>query len=215
MPYNQQSKNDLFSGMYIMFIIEVKHMVPLKQHMYQHLRSAKDWLTKAEEAFDKQHDIRGELDLMLAQAELQHVKEANRSCQWRFKYVVFRHGVALVLAMFMVVVLSGVYWWTARAEVVIPAPTVKQVNLSTQFVAPETVNAIPSIALQENNLPTQESSNQVMPLSSHKVQESSEPEKRRKVEQPIPIGQSEEPVAVSADEMRKLVRAAGKSLRGQ
>ena len=53
-----------------MFIIEVMHMAPLKQHMYQHLRSAKEWLTKAEESFDKEHNVRAELDLMLAETPL-------------------------------------------------------------------------------------------------------------------------------------------------
>lgn len=196
-----------------MFIIEVKHMVPLKQHMSQHLRCAKDWLTKAEEAFAKQHDLRGELDLMLAQAELQHVKEVNRSRQWRYKYVIYRHGVALVLAMFVVVVLSGVYWWTARPNVVLPIPIVQQANLPAPIVLPEIISVTPSSVVRENKLSEPETATPVAVIEPNKVQGTDYLEQGPKLVQPPK--QSEEPAALSADEMRKLVRAAGKSLRGQ
>jgi hypothetical protein len=190
-----------------MFRIGVMHMSDLKQHMYQHLRSAKEWLTKAEDAFDKQHDVRAELDLMLAQAELQHVKEANRSQQWRYKYAVFRHGVALTLAVFMAVAAGGVYWWTTKPELAVPVPLVGQTSLPAEKATNIVVNTVPNKIPAENNLPVQQAANQlVTPL----------PSKAEQVRQPQqPHQQPETAVIVSSDEMQKLVRAAGKSLRGQ
>lgn len=190
-----------------MSIIEVMHMAPLKQHMYQHLRSAKEWLTKAEEAFDKEHDVRAELDLMLAQAELQHVKEANRSRQWRYKYLVFRHGVALTLAVFMSVAIGGVYWWTNKPPLMISAPLVGQVNLPVETVARAEVQALPVKIQTEQNVPVQQVAKSAADPLPSKVEESRKPEQTRY--------QSEPTVVLSADEMQKMVRAAGKSLRGQ
>lgn len=174
-------------------------MAPLKQTDYQHLRSAKEWLTKAEESFDKQHDIRAELDLMLAQAELQHVKEVSRSRQWRYKYTAFRHGLALSLAMCMAIAVGGVYWWTNKPEAVRPVPIERQASLPVEVVAKAEVKELPAALPKENNLPVQQV-----------VHESIKPLPR--AEQ---VHQSEPSVVLSADEMQKLVRAAGKSLRGQ
>lgn len=193
-----------------MFIIEVMHMAPLKHRMYQHLRSAKEWLTKAEEAFDKQHDVRAELDLMLAQAELQHVKEVNRSRQWRYKYLAFRHGLALTLAIFMAVAVGGVYWWTNKPELAIPVPLVGQGSVPAETVTKTVANATPIIKPTENNLPVQQVqqvANQVVTTVPSKVEQVRQSEE--------PRYQPEQPAPISGDELQKLVRAAGKSLRGQ
>ena len=185
-------------------------MAQIKQHMYQHLRSAKDWLTKAEEAFAKQHDVRAELDLMLAQAELQHAKEVNRSRQWRYKYILLRHGVALTLAMFMAVTMGGVYWWTTR-PVVAPVPLTVQpkspVELApkTQMVVTPQVPPVATPAEVQVQVPVQQ------------IVKEQEMQKPSKVVQSSQVEQShaQVPVVLSENEVQKLVRAAGKSLRGQ
>jgi len=183
-------------------------MAEIKQNIYQHLRSAKVWLTKAEEAFDKQHDVRAELDLMLAQAELQHVKEANRSGRWRYKYLVFRHGLALTLAMSMVVAAGSAYWWTTKTQLAVPVPLAGQVSLPAEFVAKAAVSAPPVIMPTENNLPIRQLATEAAaPIPSNKVKQAGLTEK--------PSYQPEQSVPLSGDEMQKLVRAAGKSLRGQ
>lgn len=191
-----------------MYIIGVMHMARLKQHMYQHLRSAKEWLTKAEEAFDKQHDIRAELDLMLAQAELQHAKEANRSRQWRYKYVLFRHGLALTLALLVVVGGGGLYWWAIRPVPTAPIPLTAQIHLPVE-VAPKVEEPVPvanvATARIEEEIPVQQ-------VTTEK--EVSKPSKVILTSQPEPATYRA-PVVVSENEMQKLVRAAGKSLRGQ
>lgn len=182
----------------------------------QHFSSAKEWLTKAEVAFDKQHDVRAELDLMLAQAELQHVKEANRSHQWCYKYLVLRHGMALTLAMVMVVAVGGVYWWANKPVLVIPVPLSGQFSLPVGALDKVQLNVIPTMIPKENNLPPVQQIAKV-PLPS-KVEPQQQVEQSRQVVEPRQVQQPhqvEQPVALSNDEMQKLVRAAGKSLRGQ
>ena len=49
-----------------------------KSRVTTHLRSAQGWLSKAEQSFDEQKDIRGELNLMLAQAELKRALQEYR-----------------------------------------------------------------------------------------------------------------------------------------
>ena len=202
-----------------MLRLEVMHMAQLQQRMHQHLRSAKEWLTKAEEAFDQQHDVRAELDLMLAQAELQHVKEVNRSRQWRYKYLAFRHGLALTLAMCMAVAVGGVYWWTTKPEMVAAVPLVGQVSLPVgRLVSKVELTATPAIIPKEYNIPVavQPIANSlVAPLPSKAEAQIEQP---RQIQQSRPVEQArqvEQPAPLSTDEMQKLVRAAGKSLRGQ
>lgn len=49
-----------------------------KKKLYsEHITAAKDWLGKAEESIANDNDIRGDLNLMLAQAELQRAKEKD------------------------------------------------------------------------------------------------------------------------------------------
>ena len=65
---------------------------------------------RAEEAFDNEHDIRGELDLLLAQAELQHVREA-KSSRWWHRYRLILNCVAFALALFVAVLgVGGVHF---------------------------------------------------------------------------------------------------------
>lgn len=190
-----------------MLRIEVMHMSQLKHHMYQHMRSAKDWLTKAEDAFDKQHNVRAELDLMLAQAELQHATEASRSRQWRYKYLALRHGIALTLAMFMAVAVGGVYWWTNKSDLAMPVPMSGQVSLPVKIATNGALVATPVVISTENKRSVQPVVNPIETPVASKV------EQVKSLEQPQ--YQPEQPVPLSGDEMQKLVRAAGKSLRGQ
>ncbi|AIF53779.1 hypothetical protein [Pelosinus sp. UFO1] len=185
-------------------------MADLKKNIDQHLRSAKGWLTKAEEAFDKEKDIRGELDLMLAQAELQHVKEANRSMRWRYKYIALRHGVALLCAAVMAIGLSGLYWWNHQSESVVPVPLVEKSSLPVESKIPWNSKAEPNPPVLKEPEEKAVVKEDIPPV--RKVTTNNVVSQTKKSE---PSSQGESSVSVSPDEMQKLVRAAGKSLRGQ
>lgn len=186
-------------------------MSDFKKNIDQHLRSAKGWLTKAEDAFDKERDVRGELNLMLAQAELQHVKEANRSMHWRYKYIVLRHGVALLCAVVMAIGLGGLYWWTYQSENVVPVPLVERATLPVESKIPswnsKAEPSPPVLKEPEEKAVVKEDIPPVRKTTTNNVVSQT-----KKSE---PSSQGESSVSVSPDEMQKLVRAAGKSLRGQ
>ena len=45
------------------------------KHKAAHVRSAKKWLEKAEQSFDNQSTVKGELNLMLAEAEMKNLRK--------------------------------------------------------------------------------------------------------------------------------------------
>ncbi len=190
-------------------------MADFKQNMGRHLSSARQWLTRAEEAFAKDRDIRAELNLMLAQAELQHVKEANRAGRWRFKYPFLRHSLALGLALMVVVAGFGgavlvnyprhvretVPLAAQSADRPVPPAEPAAATVSSPPVAPaagplETVKPAPRKA----EAAASPAVTTAAPVSQVTTAERPQPESNADL--------------LSPDEMQKLVRAAGKSLRG-
>lgn len=65
----------------------------------KHIQSAIDWLEKAENSIAESKDIKGDLNLMLAKAELQH-EEESRSSPWTatFKAKVFERAGTFLIA---------------------------------------------------------------------------------------------------------------------
>lgn len=181
-------------------------MADLKINMFRHLRSAKEWLTRAEESFDKDRNIRGELDLFLAQAELQHVREANSSRQWRYKYPLLRHALSFVLATTIVTVGFGAYWWSSERDIAVPVPLAAQEPISIPVAKVTGEVAINQARAAEPQQPVVaaivDSSPVVTPTA----------ERQEKAE---PMHQPEKENLLPPDEMQKIIRAAGKSLRGQ
>ena len=185
-------------------------MADSKHQISRSLESAKNWIDQAEESFDKNSDVRGELNLFLAKAELQRVQEVNRLGQWRWKYPLIRHGFALgVAAAFF---LGAFYWWDARPNEHQPMPSSTSQQLVGNKSAVEFLQPLypttPPVTVQPLSAPApfaetgKAENNKPLP-----VQEISHPEPAR----PTP----EREVQLTPSEMQQLIRAAGKSLRGQ
>ncbi|NJE33908.1 hypothetical protein E0L13_02570 [Megasphaera sp. SW808] len=73
----------------------------------EHVRSAKMWLEKAEQSFDRQSEIQGELNLMLAEAEMKNLRK--------------RHGLKVraklrVAAAMGIAVMAAGLWYAATRE---------------------------------------------------------------------------------------------------
>lgn len=65
--------------------------------MADHVRSAKVWLEKAERSFNSQSDIQGELNLMLAEAEMKNLrKKKRRTLGKRIAIVTAALGIILI-----------------------------------------------------------------------------------------------------------------------
>lgn len=191
-------------------------MAECKRNVNKHLNSAQQWLSEAEQAFGKDKDIRGELNLFLAQAELTHAREANRSRQWRYKYPVLQHGIAFCLAVSVAVVGVGAsYWWGINRQQVQPIPekqeTVSVGETSQDKNVPKPVSpALPATGPAAG----QPVMNPVQPAYQQTVTPAYEAPAEKQRKSVADAGQSNE-VPLTADEINKLVRTAGQSLRGQ
>jgi cytoskeletal protein RodZ len=202
-------------------------MADIKKNIAKSIRSARQWLAHAEDSFGNDRDVRGELDLFLAQAELQRVQEAKRSGQWRTKFSLFSHGLALGLALFIAVAgLGGAYWWV-HTQKAVPVPLVTQNPTSAGKSSGNAVSA-PEVRQQQADIPstnfkestageqtknpsavsreTGENSLSQQPQPVHSVVSQDASEQDRPAEKAINL---------PPDEMQKLIREAGKSLRGQ
>ncbi|MPL68944.1 hypothetical protein SDC9_14677 [bioreactor metagenome] len=186
-------------------------MADFKENMYRRLRSARQWLTRAEEAFDKDRDVRAELNLMLAQAELQHAKEANRTRHWRYKYSLLTQGTAVGLAMMLAVIgFGGTYWWVNQQQT-----RADQGSPAVQLQMPQQVISVSNPAEQTKpQLETQAAQQTPTKVETEHQQTSTVAEKSR-VTNDAQQYQAEQQVVLPPDELQKLVRAAGKTLRGQ
>lgn len=182
-------------------------MADFKSHMFRHLRSTRQWLAKAEESFDKDSHIRGELDLILAQAELQHARESNCSHNGRFKFPLITQVLSLAIAASVFAVGFGTFWWLEHRGPAVPIP------LAVQEAKNGPVNVVPveKLAVQApikeapTVLPAVEASVQTPPVA--RVEDRQDKNQRSL--------QTEKENLLSPDEMQKVIRAAGKSLRGQ
>ncbi len=194
-----------------MFIIGVVNVADCKRNVNRHLNSAQQWLSEAEQAFGKDKDIRGELNLFLAQAELTHAKEATRSRQWRYKYPVLQHGLAFCMAVTVAIVGVGAsYWWGVSRHQVQPVPENQQ-SVSVRETSPMRDNPAPKpvTPAQAPVLPAAAQVAEQPVAPSYEASALTEP--RKSVAN---SGQSKE-VPLTTNEINKLVRTAGQSLRGQ
>lgn len=162
-----------------------------------HLRAAQGWLSKAERSFDEKKEIRGELNLMLAQAELKRAQEEKRTSKTRFRYACYRHGGALICAMLLFGIGSLIWMGRGADEVKATAPSSVQMTAAQQAepIALQPVVSHSSIAAGGEA--------QVPRASTTRYEAHNE------------ARQASSAVSLSQEEMRDLMQAAGRSLRGQ
>ena len=200
-----------------------------KRPFVSNLESAKAWIHQAEQSFGQDADIRGELNLLLAQAELQRVREANRARQWRWKYPLLRHSLAFALALLAMV--GGFYLWDNKTTIQPqPIQQTQQTGTTVQLTAapPSAIQPQPIQQTQQTGTTVQLTAappSAIQPQPIQQMQQTGttvqltaappsavqpQPSQRENV----PANRDHE-IQLSHDEMQKLIRAAGKSLRGQ
>ena len=79
------------------------------QSVCSRIRNARASLDNAERSFRSNQEVRGELDLMLAEAELENLRQKRTPA---FSWT--RHTLALCLAV-MILAAGGLGWWWASA----------------------------------------------------------------------------------------------------
>ena len=189
-----------------------------KKKLYsEHITAAKDWLGKAEESIAKDNDIRSDLNIMLAQAELQRAKEKDdtalirKRLKWILPWI-----TAIGIAVGYVYFLRPELFTTVREES--PAVTVeKEENV------PAKENIIQTDTDDKAEIPLQNENNAVKPIDNTErvnVPETAVTEKiegtyRERIEDKNDTVQEAETEKSSLPEkdIQKMIQSAGKILR--
>lgn len=175
----------------------------------QRVNAAKRWLAKAEEEFSKERPMRGELNLMLAEAELKRLKESEPT--WRRFWM--RHGAAFGAAAVLVCVVSGVWLLMPRAVLMsatVPTVVSEPVKAMAPVKLPVAEPLTVAIAAPLQHTPVvAEATAPSARLEQQETAADKQPEKVFVRERPAAS------VGMSDAEMRQLVRKAGQTLRGQ
>ncbi|MBP2632636.1 MAG: hypothetical protein H6Q70_3264 [Firmicutes bacterium] len=189
-------------------------MVELKNRMSKHVKAAKTWLGRAEQSFDKDQNIRGELNLMLAQAELQRAQEAKTENQTNFNKYRLIHSILAAGIAGLVVVVGFSGWGFLNQKTANNASShVNQLEQINNVSLDRNQNA----SLTDMKKLIVEKKVDVPNVASEVNTVNQKSEINPKAEEKVTVNSSakEESVNLPPAQMQNLMRAASKSLRGQ
>ena len=157
------------------------------------IRAVKHWLTQAERHYGVNAPVRGQMELLIAEAELRSTRnELEAICKWRLQAIAF--GLACILT---VAGISG-FWWTNR--------TISEESTRTMPTIPAPVSAV-----EEHKLAPPASKVESPVATGVDANNSVQEVKTTETVTPVTAPQT----ALSPEEMKRLVQAAGQSLRGR
>lgn len=117
----------------------------------KHISAARDWLGRAESSMDKENSLRGDLDVMLAQAELQRAQETKFGHGWR-KWLI--RLAPLIIAVAIGIGYLAILHSSKVIEVPADITTVKDSGASsTGLEKTQVVNIQPSLEEHERAVP--------------------------------------------------------------
>ena len=185
-----------------------------RSRLRHHVRAAREWLGRAEDSLDRAEDVRGDLNLMLAQAELTRAQEMERSRP----SVVWTRRLAPLCAA---VLLAGGGFWAWRSAV--PQISPPAMERRTEEAAADVV--LPQRRNDTASLPPLQQVD-AAPVKEEEVAEvvPAEPEYRETAEEaavflseteirPEPQADNTQGVRMPSEEMQRLMSSAGQSLR--
>ena len=184
-----------------------------RSRLRHHVRAAREWLGRAEDSLDRAEDVRGDLNLMLAQAELTRAQEMDRprpSVVWAYRLAPL--CVAVMLAS------GGLWAWrSAIPQAQPPVMERRTEEAATDVVAPQfRQDAVPLPALpQADSAPPREESLAETPFAAPEYREMAE----ETVVSTAETESSSEPqtdtggARLPSEEMQRLMSSAGQSLR--
>lgn len=154
------------------------------------VKSVKRWLDKAENSYSNNKDISGELNLMMAQAEMQRLKETHpheKAKKWGIRLS------AMAAAAVLFIGFSNLF--SANAD---KSPVISRETTVSKEEVPEDKNLVLSETVQPTVAATESSNTDPVPTKSIQT------------EAPAPVL----PV-MSQSEIQSVVGEAGRALRGQ
>lgn len=154
------------------------------------VKSVKRWLDKAENSYSNNKDISGELNLMMAQAEMQRLKETHsheKAKKWGIRLS------AMAAAAVLFIGFSNLF--SANAD---KSPVISRETTVSKEEVPEDKNLVLSETVRPTVAATESSNTDPIPTKSIQT------------EAPAPVL----PV-MSQSEIQSVVGEAGRALRGQ
>lgn len=184
-----------------------------KTQLCHRLATARQWLHQAEESFGKKQEVQGELNLFLAQAELQHVREGRKlpfwlQPRWGWQRMAMAFAVLLALSAG-----AGIFWAKQNTTtLVVPVAGISAPAADSQIAAPAAVakSAMPMTAVVPGVVEpkTEGTSFQDKTSQNMIIVQTNQQEGHKET------SQAAKAETVSPEEMQKALRAAGKALRG-
>ena len=171
------------------------------------IQATRQWLNRAEDHFDRDQATRGQLDLLLAEAEIRSTRENLIERPQCKSHIWFRQGLAVSLAAILAAVgLGGFLWGAHRSQ---QASTVKMIQLESTPVSSRQ-EKLPQVAPVSQSVTVAATNHQLPPATVESRKSSQEV---KPIEQPT--DRTSASPTVSDEEMKKLIQAAGQSLRGR
>ena len=181
-----------------------------RSRLRRHVRAAREWLGRAEDSLDRAEDVRGDLNLMLAQAELTRAQEVERPRP----SVVWARRLAPLCAAALI---AGGGLWAWRSAVPQAPPPIMERRTEEAAASTDAaqLRRDPVPLPQADSVPVREEIVLEVPLAEP---EYGEPTEEASASPPEP-GISQEPrpdtggARVPSEEMQRLMNSAGQSLR--
>ena len=191
-------------------------MAEERERICAHVKAAKDWLGRAESSLEKEEDVRGGLNLMLAEAELQRVRETRKGKRFaRF----LAPALAVLLALGGVALQRSAEPTAAPAEKS-PAPIVGQGTMIHEEKGSETLaermgSAANLSESREIELPVMPVRVQESPIvqAQEQAQSTEPPEPQPALEQQMERPKQTSAASPPTEDMQKLMVTAGRVLR--
>ena len=161
------------------------------------IQAVRQWLNQAEEHFGRNASARAEIDLLLAEAELRSTRETLRTSHRWLTMNWVHQGIAFSLATVLAAAgMGGAWWWWREARTTtMPVTTV---------VAEAPLPPVPAQNIAAAPIQKPEPAPAAAVETTHAGQEVNNADRPAKRE-----------TAVSREEMKRLIQAAGQSLRGR
>ena len=181
-----------------------------RSRLRRHVRAAREWLGRAEDSLDRAEDVRGDLNLMLAQAELTRAQEVERPRP----SVVWTRRLAPLCAAALI---AGGGLWAWRSAVLQTPPPIMERRTEEAAASTDAaqLRRDPVPLPQADSVPVREENVLEMPLAEPEYGEPTEEASASPPESEI----SQEPrpdtggARLPSEEMQRLMNSAGQSLR--
>jgi hypothetical protein len=182
-----------------------------KNRLKRHISAAKEWLGRAEKSLDQDNEVKGDLNLMLAQAELQRAKEAKD--MRKKSRMPWRHITSALVAVLLVWGGLGMMR-DINGTNVVPASQPKMIVEEKPAVQGNPVEKVKPKPSLENKPVDLLSSQAVSAAAKEERQVPSQIAETKAETSAAPVV-PEQTAAAPPVEMQKLMRTAGKTLRSQ